>query len=77
LPWAAQIEEVDSVLRAKLSQTVFAELLADVPDEWLLPEPGIPTPADKRKAYVDYLEHRLNAASLFVKEAVRAHNALV
>ena len=77
LPWAAHIEEVDRSLRAKLSQTLFSRLLADVPDDWLLPEPGISTPADKRKAYVDYLDHRLNAASLFVEEAVRARNALV
>jgi hypothetical protein len=77
LPWADHIDEVDSALRAKLSQAVFSQLLADVPDDWLLPEPGIPTPAEKRKAYVDYLDHRLNAASLFVEEAVRARNALV
>ena len=77
LPWAAHIDEVDRKLRAKLSQAVFSQLLADVPDDWLLPEPGIPTPAEKRKAYVDYLDHRLNAASLFVEEAIRARNALV
>jgi hypothetical protein len=77
LPWAAHIEEVDKKLRAKLSQEVFSQLLADVPDDWLLPEPGIPTPADKRKAYVEYLDHRLSAASLFVEEAVGAHSALL
>jgi hypothetical protein len=68
---------VDDALRAKLSQAVFSQILEDVPDDWLLPEPGISTPADKRKAYVDYLDRRLNAASLFVEEAVRAHSALV
>jgi hypothetical protein len=77
LPWAARIEQVDDALRAKLSQAVFARILEDVPDDWLLPEPGILTPADKRKAYVDYLDRRLHAASLFVEEAVRAHSTLV
>jgi len=77
LPWAAHIDKVDNALRAKLSQAVFSRILEDVPDDWLLPEPGIDTPAGKRKAYVDYLDRRLNAASLFVEEAVRAHSALV
>ena len=77
LPWAAHIEKVDGVLRAKLSQAVFSQILEGVPDAWLVPEPGIPTPADKRKAYVDFLNHRLNAASLFMEEAVRARSALV
>jgi hypothetical protein len=77
LPWADRIEKVDGALRARLSQALFSQILEGVPDDWLLPEPGILTPASKRKAYVDYLDRRLNAASLFVEEAVRAHSALV
>jgi hypothetical protein len=77
LPWATQIEELDSALRAKLSEQVFREVLACVPDSWLLPEAGLSDPADKRAAYVDYLVRRLNAASSFVEEAVHARAALV
>jgi hypothetical protein len=77
LPWAARIEMLDSALRARLGEAVFLEILQDVPDAWLLPEPGAPTPADKRAAYVDYLVRRLNAASLFIEEAVRARAALL
>jgi hypothetical protein len=77
LPRADRIETVDSVLRTRLSETLFSEVLADVPDAWLLPEPGAATPAAKRAAYVDYLAARLSGASSFVEEAVRARNALV
>ncbi len=77
LPWATQIEAVDSTLRARLSERLFRDVLDCVPDSWLLPEPGIPHPADKRAAYVDYLVRRLNAASSFVEEAVHARAALV
>lgn len=77
LPRADRIEAVDGALRARLSEALFTEVLEDVPDGWLLPEPGVATPAAKRAAYVDYLVARLTAAPLFVEEAVRARNALV
>ena len=77
LPRADRIEAVDPALRARLSEALFSEILAEVPDAWLLPEPGAATPAAKRAAYVDYLSARLGAASLFVEEAVSARHALV
>jgi hypothetical protein len=77
LPHADRVEAVDSSLRTRLGEPVFSQVLADVPDAWLLPEPGAGTPAAKRAAYVAYLTARLNAASLFVEEAVRARHALV
>jgi hypothetical protein len=77
LPRADRIEAVDGALRARLSEALFSEILADVPDAWLLPETGAATPVAKRAAYVDYLSARLGAASLFVEEAVSARHALV
>lgn len=77
LPRADRIAAVDALLRARLGEAVFSDVLQDVPDGWLLPEPGAATPVAKRSAYVDYLVERLSAASLFVEEAVRARNALV
>jgi hypothetical protein len=72
LPWASRLEEADRVFNAKLGEDVFAAIVESVPDAWLLPEPGIPTPGMKRRAYVDYLLERLNAAPVFLEEAVRA-----
>jgi hypothetical protein len=77
LPRADRIAAVDGPLRARLSEALFAEVLADVPAGWLLPVPGAATPEAKRAVYVDYLRERLSAASIFVEEAVRARNALV
>lgn len=77
LPWASHIEAVDTVLRARLTKMVFTEVLANVPDAWLSPEPGILTPGDKRAAYVEYFMHRLDAASQFVEEAIHARARLV
>ena len=69
LKWASRIDEVDPGLRSRLSEGLFRELLEQVPDGWLAPE--------NRSGYVDYLTRRLNSASLFVEEALRARNALV
>ncbi len=74
---ANRIEAMDAALRARLSPAVFAGVLAAVPDAWLRPEPGVPTAAAKRAAYVDYLVERLQSAPLFVEEAINARNRLV
>jgi len=71
LPRATRIREVDGPLREKLSTALFQEVLQSVPDDWLLPEPGVPTPDLKRAAYVSYLAERLQTAP-FVEEAISA-----
>ena len=77
LPWASRIAEVDGPLRSRLTEALFTEVLDQVPDAWLLPEPGVSKPEEKRRAYVTYLSQRLSAASAFVEEAVRAHAQLI
>lgn len=77
LSWASAIEEVDSALRAMLTDDVLARVLDAVPDSWLLPEPGIDTPGAKRAAYIRYLSERRRAAAGFVEEALRARADLV
>ena len=76
LPWASGIAEVDPLLRSRLGEELFERVLAEVPEDWLLPEPGVSTGAERRAAYVAYLMKRL-AAAPFVEEAVRARAQLV
>jgi hypothetical protein len=77
LPWASAIAEVDGELRSRLNEDVFTEVLDQVPDAWLLPEPGANEPGQKRRAYVSYLSRRLSAASIFVEEAISARARLL
>lgn len=72
LRWASRLQEADSLLRSRLNESVFREIMESVPDAWLIPEEGVETPSAKRAAYVDYLMRRLDAAPLFVEEAIRA-----
>jgi hypothetical protein len=77
LPWADSIEQAAAQSQARLSADVFAGILDEVPDDWLLPEPGISSPSEKRRAYVDFLTRRLAASSNFVEEALRSRAQLV
>ena len=77
LPWASAIEQAAEAAQGLLNEAKFVEILNDVPDEWLLPEPGVSTPAAKRAAYVNYFTWRLAASSNFVEEALRARADLV
>jgi hypothetical protein len=77
LPWANAIEAAAEAARERLSASVFERILEDVPDAWLLPEPGIPSPAAKRAAYVDFLSRRLGASTNFVQEALSARAELI
>jgi hypothetical protein len=77
LPRADRIAAVDGPLQARLTEAVFAQVVGDVPDAWLLPEPGAETPSAKRAGYRDFLAARLSAAPAFVEEAIRARSALV
>jgi hypothetical protein len=77
LPWASRIEEADRRLRPRLDEALFAKIVEQISEDWLAPEPGVATPAGRRAGYVEYLTRRLEAASLFVEEAVRARAQLV
>lgn len=76
LPWASRIGEVDGELRSQLSEQSLTEILAQVPDAWLLPEPGAANPEEKRRGYIEYFLRRLSA-SAFIEEALRARAGLL
>jgi hypothetical protein len=77
LPWASQLRAADKMLRGRLAREVFAEILSQVPDEWLLPEDAAPDAASKREQYLEYFLIRLEAADRFVEEAIRARSSLL
>jgi hypothetical protein len=56
---AAELPEADERIRAVLDEGVFADVLDQVPDEWLEPVPGAETPGQVRAAYVSFLAARL------------------
>lgn len=61
LAHAADLGRVDQEVRALLDDAVFADLLSEVPDEWLEPVPGAETADAVRAAYVAFLTARLGS----------------
>jgi hypothetical protein len=75
LPFAGSIAAADERLAQLIDRPWLEALAADIPDDWLQPEDGLPDPAAHRRAYLDYLVTRLEARRAFVEEAERARVA--
>ena len=80
LPVASRLAEADGDLRAKLSAAWLENLVALIPDAWLDNgrAPGADAgPAEQRRGYAEYLSARLDAAPIFVAEALHARTQLL
>jgi hypothetical protein len=75
LPRAGSIAAADERHAGRITPELLAAIVASVPDDWLAPEPGLPDPADHRRAYVDYLVGRMAAPRAWVEEAEHARVA--
>ncbi|HEU4920838.1 MAG TPA: HipA family kinase [Candidatus Limnocylindrales bacterium] len=82
LPVASSIAAADERLAPRIDETLLAELVAEIPDEWLA-DGGVARHDDahvvngadaQRRAYVTYLLTRLEARRAFVEEADRARS---
>ncbi|MFT3763355.1 MAG: aminotransferase class I and II [Pseudoxanthomonas sp.] len=72
LPWAAQLEQADAELSARLDRDAIADIVAAVPDAWLQGPDAFAEPARQREAYVEYLHRRLLGHDAFTREAIDA-----
>ncbi len=69
---ANQLAAVDAPLTERLSESLFTELMALLPDAWLEGDKVYPTAEAVRAAFVAYLTQRLAFPHNFVKEAIDA-----
>ena len=69
LPFSTELEQVDEALSARLTPKVIGEIVASIPNEWLVGNAHFADAQEHRAAYVEYLLKRLEAPRNFVKEA--------
>lgn len=74
---ASQLESVDDMMKDRLSVEFFNEIVATIPDEWLLVDAPFTTVEAHRNAYTKYLSERFQYSSNFVKEANDARLRLI
>ncbi len=72
---AGSLEAADERLAPQVDRAMLESIVADVPDDWFSPEPGLDDPAAHRAAYVDYLVTRGAAPRTWVEEAEDARRA--
>lgn len=77
LPQASELEAVDAAFRAKLTAESIREIVGLVPEEWLTDPYSELSAAERREVYVQFLEARLAASEIFVKEAQNARKTLI
>lgn len=72
LLFAGDLEAADARLRPKLDESLLAQIVADVPDQWLSQEDEFAAIEAQREAYRTYLMERLSGARLWLTEAITA-----
>ena len=75
LPYADMLEETDQLFRAVLTPEKLKAIINLIPDEWF--EKDGTAPAEAREIYYRFLQIRLAASNVFIKEAQNARAALV
>lgn len=76
LTWASELEEANNELKAKLTGQVIDRVVQQVPDAWLADESG-QSPIEARDVYRRFLEMRVAASDVFVKEAQDARERII
>lgn len=77
LPQANAIAAVDAKFKSLLTASRIDEIVAMVPDQWLLVDAPFKDAASHRDAYAKFLKMRLANSSHFVKTAIDARQAII
>lgn len=72
LPAAADLRAADAALAPLITAALIGDIVAAIPEPWLLTDPAFTSVADVRAAYSEFLTTRLEAPRLFVEEATNA-----
>lgn len=76
LPAASRLDEADAFFRTVLTPERIRSIVGLIPDEWL--ENGdSESPESRRAVYASFLESRIAASEIFVKEAQNARSVLI
>lgn len=77
LPYATELESVDTEFKKVLTPDVIEAIVSLVPDDWLLAMGQDGKPEDLRKVYAQFLNIRIAASEIFVKEAQHARETSI
>ena len=76
LPLASKLTEADAIFRLILTPEKIQSIVSLVPDEWLT-DSAFETAEEHRKAYMQFLNTRIQHADFFVNEAQYARESII
>ena len=77
LPLATELKTVNELFSNLLNPNLLKDIVALVPDEWLLKDSPFATVEEHRDAYTNFLITRLAHADIFVNEAIHARETII
>jgi hypothetical protein len=77
LPQASQLDAADEAFKSILSPELVKQIVALVPDEWLIEESSSESASEKREVYSEFLNTRIANSKIFVNEAKHARESLI
>lgn len=77
LPQATALEATDEACKKILSNELLQTIVNLVPDTWLADDSTEETATARREKYIQFLQQRLAASAIFVKEATNAREAII
>ena len=77
LPQASQLDEADAYFHTILNEEIFAGIVQNIPDNWLLIDAPFTTVEEHRQAYKSYLNDRFIHSDKFVTEAKHAREKII
>jgi hypothetical protein len=77
LPGASELDTVDGEFRSILTPERLRSIVSLIPDEWLTGWSQTGSPGEFRQVYTQFLESRIAASQIFVKEAQYARKSLI
>jgi len=77
LQQANELEAVDATCKEILTETLIAAIVNKVPDEWLSDDSTEDDATTRRNEYIIFLQERLKASAIFIKEAMHAREAII
>ncbi len=77
LPLATELKIVNELFSSLLNPQLLKDIVAMVPDEWLLKDSPFETVDEHKDAYTNFLITRLAHADIFVNEAIHARETVI
>lgn len=74
---ASELESIDAELKEILTKEVIEAIVNLVPDEWLEDNQFVETAEEGREVYRQFLNRRIAASDIFIKEALYARKSFV